>query len=498
MPSTEELLLQALKQHGVGAAAKADTTFKDVAIERDGEKIILPALPREMTLNEGVSALQRLAKEEEAITAINEVVRSYPLDGAVALMRVLKRRFGWTNLIPTPGFFGDKPPAQVGVEIGYKQTIQVPWGRMQVPGVEGFLATGWNIIDNMPVFVISGEVKRRSEALVHAIAEDVRKEVADNSIYRHQAVRLTYRHANGDLIDDEDFNPYHGPRFLDLSGVDENQAVFAAEASEQINTSLFTPIVFSDRCRKHRVPLKRGVLLEGKFGTGKTLTAMITAHKCVSKESDRWTFCYLDDVRDLDRAIKFAKEYGPAVIFAEDVDRVVSGERNEDMDRVLNTIDGVDSKDSELIVVLTTNSVEKIHPAFIRPGRIDAVISIAPPDAQVVVKLIRKYGGTAIQAEDEDLLEVVGPIIGQNAAVTREVVERAKLSAIQHSSGELEIYADDIKSAVISMAKHLELLNPAQPEEIGAGERFMDAIADKVMESIREAQERVERALASL
>lgn len=483
MPSTDDLL--ALARSAIaGQVNKNDHTFKDVAIERAGEKIILPASPREMTLNEGVSALQRLAKEEEAVTAVCEYITSYPLDGAVALMRVLKRRFGWTNLVPTPGFFGPTPPTQVGVDIGYKQTIQVPWGSMQVPGVEGRIQTGWDIKDNMPVFVISGEIKRRSEALVHAIAEEVRQEVATNSIYRHQALRLTFRHSDGRLIDDEDFNPSMGPKFLDLSSVDETQAVFSERVAEQIGTSLYTPITHTERCRKHRIPLKRGVLLEGKFGTGKTLTAYITAKKCVD---NKWTFIYLDDVRDLDRAIKFAKEYGPAVIFAEDVDRVVAGERDEDMDRVLNTIDGLDSKDSELIVVLTTNNVDDIHQAFIRPGRIDAVISIAPPDAQVVVRLIRKYGGESIKATDAELLEVVGPIVGQNAAVTREVVERAKLSAISHSEGDdLEIEASDIEFAVISMAKHLKLLNPVEDEDESISEQFINELADRVASRVEE------------
>jgi SpoVK/Ycf46/Vps4 family AAA+-type ATPase len=74
----------------------------------------------------------------------------------------------------------------------------------------------------------------------------------------------------------------------------------------------------------HKVPLKRGVLLEGPYGTGKTLTAFVTAKKCVE---NGWTFIMLDRVAALKEALTFARMYAPAVVFAEDIDRSVEGER---------------------------------------------------------------------------------------------------------------------------------------------------------------------------
>lgn len=58
----------------------------------------------------------------------------------------------------------------------------------------------------------------------------------------------------------------------------------------------------------------------------------------------------------------------------------------------INTLDGVDSKKHEIMVVLTTNDKRAIHPAFVRPGRIDAVIPILPPDNDATVRLVRSYG----------------------------------------------------------------------------------------------------------
>ena len=39
------------------------------------------------------------------------------------------------------------------------------------------------------------------------------------------------------------------------------------------------------------------------------------------------------------------------------------------MDDVLNIIDGIDSKKANIITVLTTNDLEGINPAMLRPGR---------------------------------------------------------------------------------------------------------------------------------
>ena len=61
-----------------------------------------------------------------------------------------------------------------------------------------------------------------------------------------------------------------------------------------------------------------------------------------------------------------------------------------------------DSKDSEIMVVLTTNEVSKIHPAFLRPGRIDAVVSIRPPDTEATVRMVRRYGRGLVDASASD------------------------------------------------------------------------------------------------
>src|SRR3546814_19828879 len=96
------------------------------------------------------------------------------------------------------------------------------------------------------------------------------------------------------------------------------------------------------------------------------------------------------------------------------------------MDDILNLLDGIDTKNSHIITVLTTNDLQSINPAMLRTGRLDAVIDVTPPDAQAVEKLLRLYGGDAIAADTN--LEETGRVqAGNIRAAIAEGVKRAKL-----------------------------------------------------------------------
>ncbi len=144
---------------------------------------------------------------------------------------------------------------------------------------------------------------------------------------------------------------------------------------------------------------------------------------------------------------------------------------------MLNTIDGVESKGTEIMGILTSNHVEKINRAMIRPGRLDAVIHIDPPDAASAEKLIRIYGRGTID-QDEDLSEVAATLAGHIPAAIREAVERAKLYAIASSQGRVTgIAAQDLLLSAKQMQQHLELLREPDNRPTPA-ERFMDSLRD--------------------
>lgn len=458
------------------ADEKEDAKFKNVEIVREGNQIIVP---EGMSLKKARIWLERKEVEEEQEIAIDEIIEAFPMEGAFAFAKAISRKYGFAALVPTPGFFGPNPPVMIGVDTGVAETQQVPWGRIEIPNIAGYLETGITVKNNRMLFSIGGEVKQKHKGEIKDLANLTRKIVFEESIYRGKAIRVQFE------TDPRKFNPRDCPKFIDVRQVKEDELIFSDDVRKAVSTSLFTPIEHTDNCRKYQIPLKRGILLEGPFGTGKTLTAYVAAKKCAA---NGWTFIYLSKVEDLKTAIHFAKSYQPAVIFAEDIDRVmVEGERksNDTVNDILNTIDGVDTKGMELIVCLTTNHVEHIEPAMMRPGRLDAVISVRAPDQRASIALVELYARGRLDQSDK--YEVVGEKLkGQIPAVIREVVERSKLAAVGRLSKgeELKLRASDLEFAAEEMLNHLRLMTPKPEDERSDFEKGADTLGKHIVSAL--------------
>lgn len=451
-PSKENEVEMALATAPAPVASGVKMTCKDVEILRSGKQIVLP---KDMSYDEGIEWLRRKREEDERDIGIHYEFHYSPMDGAVAFHRALADIHGWAELIPTPGFFGPTPPTMIGVPISVTEKMQVPWGRVMIPGIEGFLQTGIQA-EPTPRFVINGRVKQKNKDQVAAIAEKTEEFLRTRSIYRGQAVKISFEWERLG----KEFSPSeHCPKYMSLGGVSENDLIFGSEVMNALKIGLFAPIEFSNACRKYKVPLKRGVLLYGPYGVGKTLTATVTAIKGVKHN---FTFLYLESVLDLKKGLQLAAQYAPAIVFAEDVDRVLKGNRSLNMDELLNIMDGCDTKGGEIITVFTTNHVENINPALLRMGRLDALVEVKAPDADAAIRLVKLYG-RGLFAQDTDFAKVGKALEGRIPAFIREVTERAKIAAIYRLNGgniEGQVKEEDLLDSAEAMRAHAQMLEP--------------------------------------
>lgn len=423
-----------------------------------GDKLILPEA---MSKRDAIEHLKRQLKYDEEAINLSFEFPVFLFDGALAMWKCMKEQYGFPTQEPTPGFFSNDPPHVINVATGPTTTVAVPWGRMSVPGVEGWFQTEFSVSQGRFIFKFSATVKRMYEKSVNELAKRMRVYLQEHSIYRGRAVKLRLRDDDGDLFETGEMIQVM-PSFMDVTKVDENSLVYNQDVRDAIFTNLFIPIKHTQECRAAGVPLKRGILLAGPYGVGKSLTAYATARVC---QENGWTFFYCERANELADMVGLAKQYTPSCIFCEDIDRVMSGERDMDMDTLLNVIDGIESKGTELMVVLTTNHLEHINRAMLRPGRLDAVIHLDLPDHKTVETLIRRYAGDLLPAR-ENIEPAATLLQGEIPAVIRECVERAKLSAVRLCpDGGLRLSGEALKDAATLMRKQLDLLNPAKTQE---------------------------------
>lgn len=98
------------------------------------------------------------------------------------------------------------------------------------------------------------------------------------------------------------------------------------------------------------------------------------------------------------------------------------------MQDILNTLDGGDTKNMNVITLFTTNHIELIEPTFLRGKRIGTIISMGFLDAETADKFIResfKIGGYEIQGDITDACNLIASSEIAPAFMA-EIVEKIK------------------------------------------------------------------------
>jgi chaperone BCS1 len=180
------------------------------------------------------------------------------------------------------------------------------------------------------------------------------------------------------------------------------------------------------RYRRLGVPYHRGYLLYGPPGTGKTsLVSAIAAKFGMS--------IYVVNLTELnDRTLKSAMNSGPenSVILFEDIDCMKAGNRRQEpnarkqsqvaardgaqtassdgggvtLSGLLNVLDGFHAPEN-VIFVMTTNDVEALDPALLRPGRIDFRLFLGKAAQSQKAELYHRFFPEATEIEAREFAE---------------------------------------------------------------------------------------------
>jgi ATPase family associated with various cellular activities (AAA) len=176
--------------------------------------------------------------------------------------------------------------------------------------------------------------------------------------------------------------------------------------------------------------LKRGVLLHGPPGTGKTHTVRYLLGRMPGATAILLTG---PAMRYLDFVVALARRLQPAVVVIEDVDLVAEDRSFSDASpllfALLDAMDGL-APDANVSFVLTTNRAEVLEQALAaRPGRVDLAVEIPLPDATGRERLLRLYARNL--PIDADLTPVIAETEGVTASYIKELMRRVVLAALR-------------------------------------------------------------------
>jgi transitional endoplasmic reticulum ATPase len=421
-------------------AALVESYEAQAGILRQGDRIIIPAF---MNYKDAATAIMAYEKKmEEEVQTMMEF-SCHPNDGMVAFYRAMKTAFGELAGAASWSFFGKIPGRSLAVPISYTETVVVPIGKAEIPGlpitfdIRPALDKEKELGGNM---VVICTYRRKFEPLIKKIEQLARQELKDHPIFKGKAI-------------DSDFN------FLNVDEFDPSSVIFSESEQRMVDANILAPIKKTDAWKASGSSVKRGVLLYGPYGTGKTLTALLTAKEAVSHG---WTFIMVRSGSDIATAIRVAKYYEPAVVFFEDIDQDTAGERNEVINNILNTTDGLLSKNSQVMIILTTNHVEYVNRGMLRPGRLDSIIKLGSLDRASLKKLIIRSAHGTIEGDlDMDAIEKAA--FEYVPAYVVEAVTKAKAYALAaDGSGELRINSNHIVSAMEELRFQWNLMNTDQ------------------------------------
>ncbi len=253
-----------------------------------------------------------------------------------------------------------------------------------------------------------------------------------------------------------------GPKttFKDVAGLNEEK-----EEVQELIDFLKNPKKFQNMGA--RIP--KGVLLVGPPGTGKTLLARAVAGEA------KVPFYYISGsdfvelfvgigasrVRDM---FKQAKMNAPCLIFIDEIDAVgrqrgtgLGGghdEREQTLNQLLTEMDGFGANEG-IIIIAATNRPDVLDPALLRPGRFDRQVTVALPDKNARIEILKVHAKNKTLGKDVTLENLAKRTPGFSGADLENLLNEAALLTVRRNK-------KAITMAEIDEATDRVLMGPAK------------------------------------
>lgn len=180
--------------------------------------------------------------------------------------------------------------------------------------------------------------------------------------------------------------------------------------------------------------VEKGIILQGRPGTGKTTMANCiingTGRKCFTcrKKSSDGKF-----LEEIVKTFEEARKNPPSIVFLDDMDKFSDkGGEYEDSDAeefvtIQTCMDEI--KDKSVFVLATANKIRKLPGSLLRPGRFGKSIFIRTPTPDESREIIGHYLAKSNANENLDADTISRFLRGESCATLEDVIRRAAAKA---------------------------------------------------------------------
>jgi transitional endoplasmic reticulum ATPase len=253
-----------------------------------------------------------------------------------------------------------------------------------------------------------------------------------------------------------------------------------AATRQALTEAVLWPLQHPDTFQRLGIAPPRGVLLFGPPGCGKTFvvralasSGRLSVHAVKGAElMDKWVGSSEKAVRELFRR---ARDSAPSLVFLDEIDALAprrgqsfdSGVTDRVVAALLTELDGIEPL-RDVVVLGATNRPDLIDPALLRPGRLERLVFVEPPDADARRDILRTAGKSVPLADDVDLDALAGELEGYSAADCVALLREAALTAMRRSIDAGEVTATDVAQARDTVRPSLDAAQLASLREFSA------------------------------